>query len=169
MSRSLFARQGTSSEIVSTSQNATGTFTPILTVDPTDGTLIELMNRVSTGAKVGIPFYARFKDGSDNFLPGDTSFRFVLELAGERQPLIVSEEISNIQPYNQLALTDQQNSENIDSVKVELEAPGSDRNVQSVKVRDVDEFRVEVESSAQVDHSNSSFLVAKQAVSERPR
>jgi hypothetical protein len=169
MSRSLFARQGTTSDIVTTQQNAADVFTPIITVDPTDGTLIELMNRVATGAEQGIPFYARFKDSNDDVLPGDTSFRFVLELAGERQPLVVSEEISNIQPYNQNALTEQQNSEIIDSVKVELEAPGSDRNVRSVEVRDVDEFRVELLSSAVVDHSNSEFLFAKQAVTERPR
>jgi hypothetical protein len=83
MSRSIYARQGTSSEIVSTQTNATGVFTPILTVDPSDGTLIELLNRVATEAEQGITFFAQFNDGSDNCLPGNSSFRFVLELVGE--------------------------------------------------------------------------------------
>ena len=169
MAKSLFAREGTTSDLVTTKTNATGVWDTILTVDPTDGTIIELANRVATGDAVGIPFFAKFKDSNDADLPGDTELRFVLSVAGRRQDLIVSEEVGSIQPYNQLALTDQQNSERIDAVKIELEKPGSEENVRSVTVRDVDELRVELHSSTAIDHANSSFLFSKAAITERPK
>jgi hypothetical protein len=169
MSRNLFAREGTTSDIVSTSQNTAGVFSEILEIDPTDGTLIQIENRVATGSAMGVPFFAEFKDGNDNHLPGDSAFRFRLERAGNRQDLIVSEEITNIQPFKSLALTDQQDAEKIDAVKIELEAPGSGMSVQSVTVRDVDSLYVDLKSTAVVDHGNSSFLFDKQAITERGR
>lgn len=169
MAKSLYAREGATSDIVSTQVNATGVWDTILTIDPTDGTVIELLNRVATGDAAGIPLFAKFKDGGDADLPGDTELRFKLSIAGQRQDLIVSEEVGTIQQWNQLALTEQQNADTIDAVKIELEEPGSEENVRKVNVRDVDEFTVEIRSSTAIDHSYSSLLFGKSAVNERPK
>lgn len=171
MTGSIFAQNGTTSEIVSVESNTTGTFDPILRADPNRGTLVRLANMVRAGDEAGVPVFADFKDSNNNPLPVGSAFRFSVKVAGERQARVVSEEVDNIGVYNRLSLSEQQDQDNIDATKVRLKRPkGSIRNMpDAIQFRDVDEFRVELESSTQVDPSNLDFVIDRSATEEEQR
>jgi hypothetical protein len=139
--------------------NTTGETTPILTVEPDDGTMLRLLNRVPTGSGSGIPVFAVLKDGSDNYLPVDTTLIFRVLRPTDDTPVAVSVAEPHIAPWNSLSTAEQRNSENIDSVKIQLQG---DR----INIRDSDVLRVEVESSAQIDWSNSELYFAREGVEE---
>jgi len=139
--------------------NTTGVTTPILTVDPDDGTLIKLLNRVETGAGEGLPIFADLRDSSDNPLPTSTDMVLRVKRPTDDEPVAVSVKEDNIATYNQLTISEQRNTDNIDAVKHELKGP-------AINIRDKDVLRFEIESSVQIDWSNSELYVYRQGVQE---
>lgn len=169
MGKSLFAQTGNTSDIVTAESQTVGVFDPVFRVDPNDGTLVRLMNAVATGAAPGVPIYMDLQDGGGAQLADNTELRLVLDVAGQPQNLVVSEVITNIGSWNRLTLSEQQNEDNIDAVKVELEEPGSDQNVSQVRFRDVDQLRLELNGPDQFDPANSTIIIDKDAVSVEQR
>jgi hypothetical protein len=148
------------SSIATEKTNTTGETTPILEVDPTDGTLIRLLNMVSTGNSKGLPIFAKLKDSNDNDLPTDTKLILRVQRPTDDEPVTVSVAEDNIAPWNNLTTAEQRNEENIDAVKVVLKG-------RAVNIRDADLLTVELNSSTQIDWSNSELYFAREGVEER--
>jgi phage gp36-like protein len=138
--------------------NTTGTLSSILDLSPIDGLNIILANQAA--GKVGIPIYAELQDSNGDDLPLDTDLALRYESPQMDQPEVVSEVRANIRPYRTLTLTEQQNEDYRDRVRQELNGP-------AVVVRDIDSLEVAVESSAQIDWSNSRLSFGRQHVDIR--
>jgi hypothetical protein len=147
------------SDIVTQEQNRTGITSPILVVDPDDGTLIRLLNDHPTADSEGLPIFADFRDGGDNPLPTDTKLILRAVRPTDDEPTAVSVAETNIAPWNNLSVAEQRNEENIDAVTIELKG---DR----INIRDKDILRVELDSAAQVDWTNSQFYFARKSIRE---
>jgi hypothetical protein len=159
MGKDLFASEGTSSDEVTTETNTTGVLDPILRVEPTRGQFIKLRNRGPRGKRTGIPIYMDLRDSNDDQLPADTEVAIAYLPSGADQFEIVSDKFANITTYRLKTLTEQQNEDNVDSVKHELTGA-------SVNVRDVDDLLVVIDSSTQIDHSNSTIQFEPSNVEE---
>jgi len=140
-------------------QNAPGVTTPILEVDPDDGTLIRLLNMVDTGTGMGLPLIADLRDMNGDQLPTNTEIILRVKRPTDDEPTSVSIKEDNIAAYNQLTVSEQRDTDNIDSVKHELKG---DR----INVRDRDTLRVEIKSSAQIDWANSELYFYRQGVQQ---
>jgi len=141
--------------------NVAGVTTPILTATPDQGTLFRLLAAVSMGKAAGLPIYMDLRDGNDDPLPVDTTFILRVKRPTDDEPTAVSVKEDNIASWNNLSVAEQRNEDNVDAVKIELKG---DR----VNVRDKDTLRFEVESSAQIDWSNSELYVEREGVIEQP-
>lgn len=140
--------------------NSVDTLTPILEIEPKDGTSIIISNTaVQRGAQAGVPIFAELKDGSNDDLPADTRMAITFEGPNEESSTVVSEPFDNIRPYRGLSIKEQQNEEFIDRVKHILKG-------EALVVEDVDKAYVEIDSSAQIDWSNSRLQFSEQAVQE---
>jgi hypothetical protein len=155
------------SDIATQNTNTTGTTTPILTIDPTNGTLIRLLNMVATGSAAGLPLFMDLNDSGDNDLPSDTEFVLQVERPTDDEPITVSRKEDNIAAWNGLTISEQRNEENIDSAKIMLRGDGQPAERQ-VNIRDKDVLYVSINSSAQIDWSNSELYFANEAVQELP-
>ena len=142
--------------------NQTGDVDPILEISPDSGLFLTIVNRVARGSAAGIPIYAKLRDSNGDPLPIGTSLRLQYERPSDNQESTVSEVRDTIQPYNNLSISDQQDEEYIDAVKIPLK--GS-----ALNVRDIDSLYVSIESSAQIDWSNSQLYIEGSAVSENPK
>lgn len=138
--------------------NTTGTLSSILDLSPIDGLAIVLANQAA--AKMGIPIYAELQDTNGDDLPLDTDLALRYESPQMDQPMVVSEVRRNIRPYRTLTLTEQQNEEYRDRVRQGLNGRG-------LVVRDIDSLEVAVESSVQIDWSNSRLSFGRQHVDIR--
>jgi hypothetical protein len=141
--------------------NTTGETTPILEIDPDDGTFLRFLNRVSVGEAAGLPIIAQFKNGGNNYLPSDTALILRAVRPTDDSPVAVSVQEDNIAPWNGLSTSEQRNEENIDSVKTQLKGA-------QVNIRDVDTLRVEINSSDQIDWTNSELYFVREGVEELP-
>ncbi|WP_435358448.1 hypothetical protein [Haloarchaeobius sp. DFWS5] len=141
------------------SQNVAGTLTPILEVQPTDGTIISLLNRVAKGKEVGLPIIAQFKNSGDAYLPPDTSLVIRVLRPTDDAPVQVAKATGDIAAWNTLSTADQRNAENIDAVKVELAG-------ERINIRDSDVLRFELQSSEQIDWANSELYAYRKGVVE---
>jgi len=149
------------SDIVEKLQNTPGELTPILKVDPEDGTMLTFLNRVQQGSASGLPIYATLLDSAGNDLPVDTTYVLTAKQPGDARFRPVSIKEDNISQYVNKTVSEQQDADNVDSVKVELKG-------RAVNIRDVDEFAVEIESSEQIDWSaGSEFYIDRHGVRER--
>lgn len=146
-------------EYATETTNTTGSTSPILEITPDNGLFLQIMNAAARGSVPGVPVYADLQDSNGNNLPLGTSLRFEYEAPGDDERSKVSEVRDNIQPYNNLTITEQQDEEYIDAVKIPL--LGS-----ALRVRDIDTFYVSVNSSAQIDWSNSQLYIEGSAVDE---
>lgn len=147
------------SDIATQKQNVAGVTTPILEIEPSDGTILSLLNRVPQGSAEGLPVFFELYDSDGNPLPVDTDLIFRAVRPEDDEPTTVSVKETNISPWDTQKIAEQRNEENIDSVKIELKG---DR----VNIRDVDQLRVEINSQAQVDWSNpdSQLYLARKGV-----
>lgn len=160
MGESLFAAEGNTSNYVTTQQNTTGQFDPVATIQPDDGVGLVIHNSVDVGQKrQGFPIYADLRDGNDNQLPLDSRVAIGYEAPTDDSYRVVSIPLSNISTYRKKTIQEQQNRDNVDSVKHELKSS-------RLEVRDIDKAYILVESSAQIDHSNSELYVDADAVDE---
>lgn len=141
--------------------NVTGQMTPILEYDPEEGTALQIRNAVGKGKEIGVPFYLDLRDGANNPLPDDTEVMLRVDKPEEDQPVQVSEKLRNIAGWNALSMTEQRNEENIDATKVELEG-------QVITVRHFDTLRVDADSSAQIDWTNSEAYLDSKATRTIP-
>lgn len=148
------------SSVTTQETNSTGQLTPILEINPENGTLLKFLNRVSQGRAEGIPVIQDLRDANDNPLPTDTEYLFRVVRPTDDSPVAVSVKEPNIASWNSLSTAEQRNEDNIDSTKVELKG--------NINVRDKDVLRVEVNSSAQIDWSNSELYFIREAVQELP-
>ena len=61
------------SSIVELKENKADELTPIMMVNPENGTMIQLLNEVPQGAAMGLPIYAELYDEDGDPLPTDTT------------------------------------------------------------------------------------------------
>lgn len=149
------------SDVATQRTNTTGTTTPVLEVNPEDGTKLKLHNRISTGEAPGLAVIMKLQDSNGDDLPADTEVILQAERPTDDQPVAVSVKEDNIAAWNGLSTADQRNEENIDSVKIVLVGG-------AVNIRDKDVLYVSVNSSAQIDWSNSEFYIVREGVEELP-
>lgn len=149
------------SDIVTQLTNKTGVADPILKIEPKDGTRLRFLNWVPTGESKGMPIFMDLRDANDNPLPVDTASLLMLKRPGDSSRIAMSVEEDNLAAWNALTIAEQRNEENIDAVKVELEAD-------AVNIRDIDEAYLVITSSTQIDWSNSEMYVPRQAVQKLP-
>lgn len=148
------------SDIVELHENTPGELTPILTIKPEEGTVIGFLNRVPQGDATGMPLFMRLLDTDGDNLPVDTTLVLTARQPGDSRFAPVSIKEDNISPYVNKSITEQQDSQHIDSVKVELRG-------RAVNVRDVDEFAIEIESDRQIDwDAGSEVYFDRNAVRE---
>jgi len=175
MGQDIFASEGAASDEVTTYENAPASPepTPILEVEAEQGTFLRFLNDVRKGSESGIPIYADLRDSNDDPLPVNTTVYLAIKPAGHNGKLIVSETLRSIEQYQTLTLTEQRNVDNVDAVKVNLQAPESLPNgggtVPKHDVRDIDSFFVMADSAAAIDWSNSSFFFESNAVEQYGR
>ena len=166
MSESLFAAEGATSDHVSTEQNQTGQLDPVLAISPEDdGVGLIIQNMVDKGDQTeGFPVYADLRDANDDQLPTNSRIAFAYEPTTADFWTIVSEVKGNIKTYNTKTIGEQQDRENIDQTKHRLDSPkGAEA---ALEIRDVDTVYLLLESSVQIDHSNSEFYIDQDAVEE---
>lgn len=141
--------------------NTTGQMTSILDVDPDDGTRLEFAPSVAKGSERGLPLIMDLRDANNNPLPDDTEVLIKVERpTDEDDGIQVADKEPNINAWNSLTLTKQRNEENIDAVKVAM------RGV--IRVRYVDTMHILVDSSAQVDWTNSELYFYRKGVRSVP-
>lgn len=138
--------------------NTTGVRTPILDFQAEDGTVIILHNEAD--GEAGIPVYASLQDTNGNDLPLDTEMVFTFESNIDDSASAVSDVRDNIQPWRARGVAEQQNEEYVDSVRVPLKG-------QRLVITNVDTLHVELDSSTQIDWSNSSFYFDQRYVEIR--
>ncbi|MFB6302774.1 MAG: hypothetical protein ABEH78_07945 [Haloferacaceae archaeon] len=141
--------------------NTTGVRTPILEIQPDDGLLLQILNQVARGSAEGVPIYADLKDSTGSDLPLGTSLVFEYERPEADDTRRVSEVRDNIQPYRNLTITEQQDEEYVDAVKLPLLG-------RALNVRDIDKWYISIDSSAQIDWANSSLYIEGNAVNRKP-
>ncbi|WP_256299917.1 hypothetical protein [Haloarchaeobius salinus] len=160
MGESLFAAEGQTSNYVTTQQNTPGQLTPVLEIQPEDGVGLVIHNRVDVGQKVkGFPIYADLRAGSGDPLPLDSRVAIGYESPTDDSLQVVSVPMSNISTYRKKSIKDQQNRENVDSVKHELKSS-------RLEVRDIDTAYLLIESSEVIDHTGSEVYIDSDAVDE---
>ncbi|TKX79550.1 hypothetical protein EXE53_15410 [Halorubrum sp. SD626R] len=142
--------------------NTGGDASPILEITPDNGLFLTILNQAARGSAPGVPIYLDLRDSNDDPLPIGTSVRFEYQRPSDEQRNRVSEVRDNIQPYNNLDITEQQDEEFIDAVKIPLRG-------KALNVRDIDSFYVSIESSVEVDWSNSQLYIEGSVVNESPK
>lgn len=171
----IFANTGDSSDVVTTLTNSTGTWDPILQIDPDRGTLIRIANTPEEhgrGTKRGVPHYMKLRSGAATDMPIDTQLEWRVTLAGEDSPVAVSQRVDSIANWTQDSLTTQRSDDNVDSTKIDFQAPpGSDKSgsVRAFSVRDIDLLELFINSSAAISHSNTVIQLESAATETRSR
>lgn len=169
MSLDLYAQNGTTADYVSTAQNAAGSNEPntVLEVSPDRGTWLRILNHVNAGSQQGIPVYMDLQNSAGNNLPPNTRMFFSIALSNSGDDVRVSQKVKNIAFWNQNSLTTQRNKNDVDGAKVVLEHPSmapSSGPAEKVDVRDIDTFKVKLQSADQIDWTNSSFFFDSSAI-----
>ena len=159
MSLSLFAALGDVSKYVTTQTNTTDQLTPVLTISPKDGVGVLIRNAVAMGDKAGLPIYGKFLDSNGNPLPANTRVAIGYKAPTDETIQVVSDPKSNIGSYIKNSVSDQQDERKVDAVKHQLK--GS-----KLEVRDIDEAYILIDSSTQIDHSQSEIYFEESALAE---
>ncbi|QFU83388.1 hypothetical protein [Natronorubrum aibiense] len=159
MSLSLYAALGGSSKYISTEMNIPDQLTPVLSINPKDGVGVLIRNAVEMGNKAGVPIYGKFRDADGNPLPADTRVAIGYQAPTDESIQVVSDPKSTIASYIKNSVSDQQDDRKVDAVKHQLK--GS-----KLEVRDIDEAYILVDSSAQIDHTQSEIYFEEAALAE---
>ncbi|SEN04440.1 hypothetical protein SAMN05216388_1001233 [Halorientalis persicus] len=150
-------------------QNVPDVMSPILSFTPDDGLMLVIRGMVSAGSERGFPIYMDLRDTNGDPLPEDTRLAFKYKAPGMDDAQTVTHPLDHIRPWNALTLEEQQDAEYIDQVKTILKNTDTalqQGEIPDLNVRDIDELRVSVKSSAQVDWDNSRFYIDRNAVRE---
>ena len=159
MSLQLFAALGDSSKYVTTETNTPDQLTPVLSINPKEGVGVLLRNRVELGDKAGIPIYGKFRDADGNPLPANTRVALGYQAPTDENVQVVSDPKSTIASYIKNSISEQQDDRKVDAVKHALKGSG-------LEVRDIDEAFVLMDSTAQLDHSQSEIYLEESALAE---
>ncbi|OLZ39870.1 hypothetical protein A6E15_02230 [Natrinema saccharevitans] len=159
MSLQLYAALGDSSKYVETQTNTPDQLTPVLSINPKDGVGVLFRNRVDVGDKAGIPIYGKFVDTNGNPMPASTRVAIGYQAPTDESIQVVSDPKSTIASYIKNSVSDQQDDRKVDAIKHALKGNG-------LEVRDIDEAYLLVESSAQIDHSQSEIYFEESALAE---
>jgi hypothetical protein len=135
--------------------NVPGQMTDILSFSPIDGILLTLSNRGG-----GIPFQLDLRDANGDPLPLDTDLEIAYDAPHLQRPQTVSETLGNIGTYNRLSIKEQQNEDYKEQTRISL-------NGRELEVRSIDAVSIAINSSAEIDWSNSRAYVDKDNVSTR--
>lgn len=157
------------SEYATEETNVTDVLSPILRFQPTDGLMLIIRGMVSAGSEQGFPIYFDLRDSNGDPLPEDTMLAFRYKAPKMDDPRTITHPLDHIRVWNDLSLNQQQDDEYIDRVKTILkntDAALAEGEIPQVNVRDIDELRVSIKSSAQVDWSQSRFYIDRNAVRE---
>ena len=149
------------SDVAEQKENTPDVRTPILKIKPEDGTKLVFKNRLPVGSAPGLALYADLQSSSGQ-LPVDTEVVLEAKEAGDNEFSTVSEVVGDISSYNNQSIQDQRSDDNVDSVKVELDG-------REVHVRDIDTFRVSIDSSEVIDWSSSSLYFDRRGVEEKQK
>jgi len=155
----IYAAEGSTSDYVTTQENIPDKLTPVMEINPDDGVGVRLFNQVAMGEKTGIPIYTKLRDSSGNPIAIGSRVAIGYERPTDNSVSVVSNVWGNIQPYNQKSISEQQDTDNIDSVKHALDAS-------SLEVRDIDRAYLLVDSPDVVVPANSEIYVEQSAVEE---
>lgn len=128
--------------------NQTNRMDPILEWQPDDGLTWEITGNVARGSEPGIPIFGGFYDSNGDPLPQDTKVALQFEAPNDDDRVTVTEKFETIRDYLTLAIKDQQNEEYIDAIKHILKG-------RALVVEDVDKLYLSINSSAQIDWSQS--------------
>lgn len=157
-----------SRKVVATERtNITGVMSPILTFSPEDGLKAVIRGMVAAGNERGFPLFLDLNQADGSDMPEDTELAIQYEAPEMDQPQTVTHPIDHIRPWNALTLNEQQDEEYIDRTKVELKNTESSLKkgeVPQVIVRDLDDLHISINSSAEVDWSQSRAYVYRNAV-----
>jgi len=162
MGEDIYAAKGNSADAVTTYQNEPNAPrpSPILGVSPDRGNFLRFLNAVIKGTVKGIPVYMKLRDTDGNLLPVNTELKIELEVAGMDKEMVVSETVKSIDSYRTLSLSEQRNTDNIDSTKLTLQFPDAAPEsgpAPKVDVRDIDALYVTIDSAVQVDWAESEL------------
>lgn len=126
--------------------------TAVVTFSPDRGTAARILNAVAAGSSSGLPLFLKPRDSNGDPLPvGSTTIYLAVKRAGQSSFHRISDEITNIGHYVRNDITTQQDADNIDQSKVDLQYPEASNESgtpSSVKIRDIDEFAIMVDSIA---------------------
>ncbi|SER15434.1 hypothetical protein [Natrinema salaciae] len=159
MSLSLYAALGDTSKYVTTQTNITDQLTPVLSIRPKDGVGVLIRNAVNVGDKSGLPIYGKFRDSNGNPLPANTRVALGYEAPTDESIQVVSDPKATIASYIKNSVSDQQDDRKVDAVKHQLK--GS-----KLEIRDIDDAYILVDSSEQIDHTQSEIYFEESALSE---
>lgn len=148
-------------EIATEKVNTPGVMTPILSIQPEDGMLLEIYNAVPQGKAPGVPIYAELYDENGDPLPQDTEIVIEYEKPSMNKPVAVSTEKKDISTYRLHPVETQQSAEYVDSVKFEL-------NGAALQVREIDHAHISIDASVEIDWSQSRLYVDEKAVNRVP-
>jgi hypothetical protein len=138
--------------------NTTGELDQILTFQPEDGVRLLLRNLME-GGRVGIPLYLRLRDSNDDPIPINSSLTWMFKRPGDDTWTVVGRTRDNIQPWVTLTLAEQRNNDNAGATLLPLK--GGDGQV--LEVTDVQEVALALDSSVQVDWTNSQAYLDTEA------
>jgi len=164
MGEDIFAAKGESADAVTTYQNEPNAPrpSPILEVSPERGTFLRFVNAVIKGSVTGLPIYLKLRDSNGNLLPVNTEIKLELEVAGMDKEMVVSETMKSIDQYRTLDLSEQRDTDNIDSTKFTIQYPDAAPEsgpAPKVDVRDIDALYITIDSAVKVDWSQSELFI----------
>jgi hypothetical protein len=171
MSADLFAVEGSTSDDLETYVNypASPGHDSIIEISPDRGLFLRFLNQLQkAGGAVGMPVYLKLRDTNGDHIPANTSAYFALQVQGMEEPTKVSEKRGNLSFYLSNDITTQRDTDNIDGSLFVLTAPETDGSdpIPKLDVRDIDRLFFKIDSSAEVDWSQSEFYIDTAAVSE---
>ena len=164
----LFIQNGNAGDFVTQLTNSPSSpgATPIAEITPDRGLFVRIANAVSKGSERGVPVYMRLRDSNNNLLPASTAAYFEMEIQGQEQAHKVSAKRAQISHYVANDLTTQRNTDNVDTSKFVLQRPETSpvsQPASALEVRDIDSLYFSIDSSAEIDWSNSEWYVDTEA------
>ncbi len=135
--------------------NVTGQMTPILEFSPIDGMEMDIENYSSGGE--GVPIIAELRDSNGDLLPLDTQLTIEYDAPHLDKPDVVAHTRSNILVYRENTVKEQQSEDYRERTRLNLKG-------RELVVRDIDSALISIESSEQIDWSNSRVYIDGDAV-----
>lgn len=165
---------GTATDELITHQNAPASAkpTPVVEVDPEQGTYLRLKNVPSPdGSVAGLPIYAKLRNSAGDHLPVTSSMYFEVIRAGEDDATKHSIKLESLEFYATNSINEQRDEDVARHAYLPLTAgdAANGEQVQAINVRDVDTAYFVLDSPEQIDWSQSKWFIASEAVDTHSR